>query len=230
MMAIGRTGLPLAGLLWLAGCGHSPSAGDAGPAVDLASPIDRAARPDLAAPPDAAAAPDLASPGDSAAPDDLAVPADLADPADLAGPADLATAGDLSTPFGMVTASLSNVLITENCMPIVPPDPVNITASIKITNTGNVPIGPVSVAGGDVLQNLNPIASFAAQPVQTPVLMPGQSQTLQVTKVANSVMPAKACATLPCNGGVNLAVPYAGPGIPNGNRAVSGLTFVTCVN
>ncbi len=72
------------------------------------------------------------------------------------------------------------------------------------------------------------LISFKVQPAQTGVLQPGQNAMLQVSKIANSAMPAKACATLQCNGGVNLAVPYHGPGVPNGNRAVSGLIFVAC--
>jgi hypothetical protein len=195
-------------LLLFAGCGHGTSGGDGGHPADLSAARDFSAQTEA----------DLA-----VAPADLAVAADLATPADLAAPEDLT-----APPNGMVTASLSDVMIFENCMPIVAPDPVSISATITITNTGNVPIGPVTVGSGEVVQNMNVLISWKAQPVQTGVIQPGQSAMLQIAKTANSAMPAKACATLPCNGGVNLSVPYTGPGVPNGNRAVSGLNFVTC--
>ena len=42
------------------------------------------------------------------------------------------------------------------------------------------------------------------------------------------LVPANQCSTLPCSGGVQLSIPYAGPNVPFGNRAVSSLTFVMC--
>jgi hypothetical protein len=197
----------LLALLLVGGCGHEASGGDAGHLADLSAERDLSANfgADLATANDFAIASDLATPADLVAPDDLTAP-----------------------PNGTVTASLSTVMIFENCMPIVAQDPVSITATLTITNTGNVPVGPVAVDSGEVTQNQNVLISFKVQPMQTGVIAPGQNAMLQVSKIANSAMPAKACATVPCNGGVNLVVPYSGPGVPNGNRAVSGLSFVTC--
>ena len=176
--------------------------------------------PDQAAPADAAVRPDLAG-ADQSPPADQAAPLDQAGPADLTLPPDDAQPGD-------VTGSLGSPTIFESCMPIVAADPITISATLTLTNNGNVPVGPIAIATGSGEQMQVTLTSFTIQPMQTAVLMPGQKAMLQVDKVAGSAMPANHCQTLPCGGGVNLVVPYAGPGVANGSRAVSALTQVSC--
>jgi hypothetical protein len=203
-----RAVLVMAALAWAGGaCNEGKPQGGGG---DLASARDLASADDLAAPaPDLAVAPD-------AAPSDFATPADLSSP-----PADFSGID--------ITGSLSSVMITMNCMPSVPPDPVSISATLRLTNNGTIDVGPVTVTHGEVLQNLASIATFSIMPMTTTgVIPPGQSATLSIDKIPGTVMPANGCSTLTCNGGVQLSIPYSGPNVPPGNRAVSSLTLVTC--
>src|SRR5262249_8997174 len=95
--------------LSLAGCGHDAPRGGR----------HRAVAPD----------------GDAAGGADFAVDhADLAAGVDLAGMPDLAPAGDMASAIGDVSGSVTKSSITEDCMPIVAPDPAQISADIRFTN------------------------------------------------------------------------------------------------
>ena len=57
----------------------------------------------------------------------------------------------------------------QDCMPVVAADPLSLRGSITLTNTGTVPIGPVTLSAGQVLDlaTARPLTPCASRPTSS---------------------------------------------------------------
>lgn len=144
--------------------------------------------------------------------------------------ADAGATGDASADAASSTLDVEvNVdTLFQNCMPIVPSDPVTVQGSVKVTNNGTSPVGPLTFANGRFLDGkLASLASFAVD-TTTQVLAPGAKATVLFEKTASSLTPANGCQTLACNSEVTVELSFAGPGVPAGAHARSKPETVSC--
>jgi hypothetical protein len=161
---------------------------------------------------------------------------DLASGGDFAG-ADLA-AGDLAgrdaivivpPDGGTLQATLSFTLLNQDCMPVVAPDPVQVSGTITLANNGATPVGPISGSTGAFLSAGGvQLASFQITPVNLGSIAPGGTVSSAFDKVVNSLMPAAGCNTIACSSMVRTIIFYDGPGVPPGSFADGGLMPFTC--
>ena len=149
---------------------------------------------------------------------------------------DASTATDAATPSDTGASFVAMTLVSslnENCMPAVPPDPLPIAGMIQVTNTGAVPLGPIHVDRGLVVQLLGgeTVASFDVAPIDLPVLAPGQTSALAFSKTDGSLhgaAGASGCDIVACGSAVRIALLLSGPGVPDGARASSEPLTVSC--
>ena len=104
---------------------------------------------------------------------------------DASSPSDAA----VDAPTATFTAMTAVTTLAQNCMPAVPPDPLTLGGTITLTNTGAVPIGPITLSAGAVTRLLggDTLATFAVTPVTLLVVAPGRSGTVAFTKTAGSL-------------------------------------------
>ncbi|MEM6994124.1 MAG: hypothetical protein AAF721_26660 [Myxococcota bacterium] len=99
----------------------------------------------------------------------------------------------------MIEATVSGVMLFQDCMPIVDPDPLGITGTIDIMNTGDEPAtatvvdGRIIDGGGAEVGTFTTVeAAFGPVPV-------GESSSETFTKADNSLDPANGCGVAMCN-------------------------------
>ena len=132
------------------------------------------------------------------------------------GPADL-----------VVTVEMPMLL--QDCMPIIPPDPLRLSALLRVDNRGPAPAGPVTAMAGRLLTlGGQPIATFSVKAIQLGPVAAGQSATAPVDKNADSLNPAMMCGTVACGMDVIVALTYSIAGGPP-REARSSSTAVMCV-
>ena len=123
--------------------------------------------------------------------------------------------------------------INQNCMPTVAADPLSLGGSLMVTNTGPIPIGPITLSSGliTLLLGGDTLATFAVTPVTLPVVPPGQSGTIAFTKTAGSLAGdagLSGCATVPCGTPVRIMLRLAGTNLPDGARSASEPMTIPC--
>lgn len=143
---------------------------------------------------------------------------------------DAARPGDSGISFTSMTLVTT---LTEDCMPVVAPDPLPIDGMLRVTNTGSAPIGPLHVEAGLVVQLLGgeTLATFAIAPIDLPAIAPGATGSAAFTKTAGSLAGGaglSGCDVVACGAAVRIALLLTGPGIPDGARASSEPLTVGC--
>jgi hypothetical protein len=105
----------------------------------------------------------------------------------------------------MVDASIIDLALFQDCMPIVSPDPVGATFDLAIDNLGPDPVTATVVsatfdAGGAPLGTID-VVPDAYGPVDAESLV-----IFGVSKVAGSLVPQNGCNVLTCGGNFNLTL------------------------
>lgn len=216
-----------------AGCGDSVPDGavpqDFAPADDLATPRDLSQAADRAAPGRdiAQSAADLAItwgdlPGLLDLPSrDQPIP-DLAAPRDFARPPDHASPSRLS-----FTLKLDR--LDQGCMPIVPPDPLQVTGTLTITNGDGQAAGPFHVDSGLVADAQTVyLASFRISPLG-PFLVPAHGTIeLAFRKLPGTLDPALRCQRIPCGSDARVGLYVIDGKDVNVAKPLSAPTKVEC--
>jgi hypothetical protein len=106
--------------------------------------------------------------------------------------------------MGSLDAAISNLQIYQDCMPIVPFDPVDASFTLELTNPGDGPASATITSAtfldvGGVLAATIDVVPDAFGPIDG-----GDSVMMIVSKVADSMMPANGCETLQCGSSYTL--------------------------
>jgi hypothetical protein len=108
------------------------------------------------------------------------------------------TDGSTTDGPGMLDAQLANLQIFQDCMPIVPADPVGANALLELTNLGDGPVAVTvtSAAFRDVggMQ----VATLGVVPAAFGPIAVGAVEVAAVAKVGDSLVPAAGCGVLQC--------------------------------
>ena len=95
-------------------------------------------------------------------------------------------------------ATISGLEVYQDCMPIVPPDPVNASFILELVNTGDVPASATVTSALFVDLGGMPVAAIDVVPAAYGPIPVGGSSMTGVNKVGGSLLPANACETLEC--------------------------------
>lgn len=110
--------------------------------------------------------------------------------------------------MAMVDASISNVMFFQDCMPIVPPDPLGASFTLSLDNSGPgvVPASADIVAVEVYDAGMVNVGSFDVMPTELGPVPPGEIDMFAITKTAGSLMPPNGCGVLMCNGNYTIEV------------------------
>lgn len=141
-------------------------------------------------------------------------------------------AADASASFVSMTTLTT---LTQNCMPAVPADPMSIRGTIAVTNTGTIPIGPITITQGLITRLLggDVMANFAVTPVTIPAIEPGRSATAMFEKTNGSLANdagTMGCNIVPCDSPIRVQLILTGTNIPEGTRAASEPGTLPCTH
>jgi hypothetical protein len=128
--------------------------------------------------------------------------------------------------MGSLDAAISNLQIYQDCMPIVPFDPVDASFTLELTNPGDGPASATVTSAtfldvGGMLAATIDVVPDAFGPIDG-----GDSVMTIVSKVADSMMPANGCETLQCGGSYTLELVLDVDGV---EVIASDTTQVGCV-
>jgi hypothetical protein len=91
-----------------------------------------------------------------------------------------------------------NLEISQDCMPMVPPDPAMASWDLEVYNAGVIG-GDADVVSATFLDDADaPLATFEVSPTNTGIVDEAQTVVVPMEKVLNSLDPANGCAVLPC--------------------------------
>jgi hypothetical protein len=126
------------------------------------------------------------------------------------------------------TATILTAALTQSCMPEVEPDPLRAEIELELANPTTATIGPATVDVVEVRDaNDALLATFAVGKKTLGPVDPGKAGYAKLSKLPETLSPAKACATLPCGANVRLVAVLTGPNLPT-LRAQSAATSVEC--
>lgn len=106
--------------------------------------------------------------------------------------------------MGSLDAAISNLQIFQDCMPIVPFDPVGASFTLALTNPGDGPASATVSSATFLDVGGMPVATIDVVPDAFGPIDAGDSVMTIVNKVADSMMPANGCETLQCGGSYTL--------------------------
>lgn len=172
---------------------------------------------------------------------DATAPDVAADTASDNAPADVATdtqdaAADAQDAAVVAFSAMTTVTsINQNCMPAVPRDPLAIMGSIALTNTGTVPIGPITLTTGLVVRLLggDTIATFGVTPATLAAVAPRQTGAVTFVKASDTLANdagTAGCEIVPCGTPVRISLPLSGTNVPEGTRAASEPMTIPCTH
>jgi hypothetical protein len=116
----------------------------------------------------------------------------------------------------------------QNCQPIVAADPLQVTGTLELMNTGGIPIGPVTASQAILTsEGLMELGRFSVGSVQLDAVAPGATASVPIMKTMGSLMPANGCGT-GCGMLVRVRLPISGPNVPTGAIINSPLMPLTC--
>lgn len=145
------------------------------------------------------------------------------------GSGDVTDATADATPTVSFIAMVHITQLSQNCMPIIASDPMTLTGSIDLQNTGGVALGPITANSGSIVADTGTeLAHFTIAPITIGTVAGGATGTSMFAKDASSLMPANGCNTVACSSPVRVVVPISGPNVPAGSRAISAITIVSC--
>lgn len=142
-----------------------------------------------------------------------------------------------STADNPIAATVEITELSEQCAGNPAPDPLQVRGSFRLDNQGQSTAGPVTVSGGEVLDESGTTAlgTFAIQELVLRPVPAGGSVGANFEKSAGSFMaapPLSACQAVRCFKPVHIALSYTGPvadtGMPRVARAVSKVERVSC--
>lgn len=143
---------------------------------------------------------------------------------------------DVATDAGVVAFSAMTTVtaINQNCMPAVPRDPLTLSGTVALTNSGSVPIGPITLSTGLVVRLLggDTLATFGVTPVTLAAVTPRQTGSVTFVKTSDSLANdagTQGCQIVPCGTPVRIVMPLAGTNVPDGARAASEPMTIPCV-
>lgn len=118
--------------------------------------------------------------------------------------------------------------IMADCMPMVPPDPVMLTGHVEAMNNGTIPVGPIQLTSGRLVEYKTGIelGTFALKPIDAHVVKPGEGLSAKIEKVAGSLTPNVGCQI--CGKMTRVEIAYAGAGLPAGAKVLSDPVTVGC--
>lgn len=114
--------------------------------------------------------------------------------------------GETETGMGVLSGSISNLQMFQDCMPIVSPDPVNATFTLELTNRGDAPATGTVVSAAFVDAGGMAVAVFSVTPDVLGPLAAGDTAMAVVSKVPDSLDPANGCAVLTCNASYTVSI------------------------
>jgi hypothetical protein len=165
--------------------------------------------------------------GDAAVAD--AVTTDGPLPGDSAGDATESEAGaeaEAGVAAFMATVRLDR--LAQDCQSMLVPDPLEVTGTLEITNTGGIAIGPVTASQAILTsEGLMELGRFSLGSVQLDAVPPGATRSVPIMKMMASLMPANGCGTS-CGMLLRVRVPIAGSNVPVGAIVNSPLTPLVC--
>ena len=126
----------------------------------------------------------------------------------------------------MVNATMSGLMINQDCMPIVANDPVGAGFMLELDNVGEVPATVSIVSATFVDDRSSEVGTIGLTP---PVIGPidaGDDTSLFMNKIADSLMPATGCSVVLCNETYTLEVVLD---IEGSETTVSDSATVMCV-
>ena len=128
--------------------------------------------------------------------------------------------------MGMLDGEMSGLMIFQDCMPIVPSDPVGVSFTVSLTNTGDAPasasvVSATFVDGGGMAVGTIDVAPAVLGPV--PV---GDTTMTALMKVPNSLNPASGCGVVMCNQAYDLELVLEVDGVQS---TISDNANVDCV-
>lgn len=109
----------------------------------------------------------------------------------------------------------------QDCMPIVAPDPLNLSVTLEFDNPGEG-IGTADVTSARLLDGDTEVVSFDVAPASFGPFDPGDMTTSATMKVDGSAMPQNGCDTVECGGEYDLEIVFDVEG-----TEVIGTTSVT---
>lgn len=101
--------------------------------------------------------------------------------------------------MGMLDVQMSGLQIFEDCMPIVPPDPVGASFSLELDNIGDVSASATVTAAAFFDAGGMQVATIDVMPAAFGPIPVGAVDLAMVSKVPGSLMPAAGCEVLACN-------------------------------
>ncbi len=105
-----------------------------------------------------------------------------------------------------MTATMSAVQLSQDCMPIVPPDPLGASFTLTLENTGMVAASAEIVAVEILDAGMVAVGSFDVAPTSLGPVDPGGTEPFAIVKAPNSLMPANGCGVAMCNGTYTIEV------------------------
>lgn len=160
-----------------------------------------------------------------------------ADPAPVAADASADVTPDASADGAAVSFVAMTTLTTlnQNCMPAVPRDPLTVMGTVSITNTGTVPLGPITIDRGLVVQLLGgaTLATFGVTPVTIAAIAPRATGTATFTKATDTLAGdagVAGCQIVPCGSPIRVALELRGTNLPDSARAASEPGTLPCTH
>jgi len=139
---------------------------------------------------------------------------------------DLPSAVDAQVNHDLFAALFVEKLFAD-CMPMVPPDPVNLAGHFEMLNNGGIPVGPIQLGDGRLIGAAGAeFGTFDVNPILPTVMKPGEGLSINVEKVPGSLKPAGACAL--CGTSLRVELAYSGAGVPAGAKMLSPEVSLSC--
>jgi hypothetical protein len=107
---------------------------------------------------------------------------------------------DGSTTGGMASldATMASLAISQDCMPVVPPDPVNASFVLSLDNTGDVAASASVTSAAFLDAGGMQVATLDVVPDAFGPIAAGDSSMTMVSKAAASLVPSNGCNVLLC--------------------------------
>jgi hypothetical protein len=126
----------------------------------------------------------------------------------------------------MVTLAISNLMLFQDCMPIVPADPMGGTWTLEMTNDGAASVSGTIDAARLLDQANQELGTIGFMPAAIPSTAPNQTTPVQMSKTVSSLMPANGCGVVQCNSTVRLELDVT---VDGQTESVKASTTMNCV-
>lgn len=137
------------------------------------------------------------------------------------------TEGATTGGMAMLDAQLTNLQIFQDCMPIVPPDPVGASATLALTNLGDASASATVTSATFLDAGGSQVATLDVSPGAFGPIPAGGSDMAAVSKVPGSLLPAAGCEVLQCDQSyaLELVLDVDGVEVVASDAAIVGCVF-----